>query len=197
MQPASLRRNCDWGLGIDQLRGPAVVNFLLPECQYMRAISRSLVLRMRIALVEHRYDHAIDLMRINYRMARDTARVPFLVNGLVGIAEAGMTNGTVLELIASPDSPNLYWALAELPKPLVDLRAAVRFELEFGPRMFPLIDRAESTEHSPGEWNRLYVQAMNDLATLGSVNLPAPNDLAPAWPRPARGCWATRTPKSG
>ena len=55
-----------------------------------------------------------------------------------------MTNGTLIELIANHDSPNMYWALSELPQPLIDMRPAMQFEMDIGPRMFPFIDRTET-----------------------------------------------------
>jgi hypothetical protein len=60
----------------------------------------------------------------------------------------------------------MYWALAELPQPLVDMRPAARFELTFVPRIFPFIVAAESTDHSAEEWNRLYKEAVRNMAML-------------------------------
>jgi hypothetical protein len=61
----------------------------------------------------------------------------------------------------------LYWALSELPQPLVDMRRSIRFDIGLGPRVFPFIHNAERTDRSPEEWNRLYKQACSDLTTLG------------------------------
>lgn len=166
---ATSMRNCDWGLDVDSLRGPETISFLLPEFQAIRHLSRFLTLRTRLQLAEKRYGDAIDTMRMTYRLAADTARVPFIVCGLIGIAGAGMANGTMLELIAEPDSPNMYWALAELPNPLIDMREAMRFEMGIGPRIFPFIHHAETTERSPDEWNRLYREAIRELSIIGDM----------------------------
>ena len=40
-----------------------------------------------------------------------------------------MHSHPVLELIQQPGSPNLYWALSELPRPIVDFRAAYEAEM--------------------------------------------------------------------
>jgi hypothetical protein len=163
---ATARRDCDWELGIEDMRSVDVISFLLPEFQSSREISRMLSLRTRLAIAEHQYDKAIDVMRMNYRLAQDTATPPFLVCGLIGIAEVGITNGTAVDLISAPDSPNLYWALTELPQPMIDMRKAARFEIDFGPRFFPFINRPESADHSPQEWNRLFAQAFLDLKRM-------------------------------
>ena len=154
-----------------------MIAFQLPEFQESRELCRMLVVRTRLAIAEQRYDDAAETMKIDYRLARDVAKVPFLVNGLIGIAEASMANGTIVDSIGQPNSPNLYWAIAELPDPLVDLRPAARFEMDFGPRMFPFIHNAETTDHSPAEWNRLYTQSMRDLSAVGDGSIPAQTEF--------------------
>jgi len=173
---AMRRRDCDWELDMGELRGPDVIAFLLPEFQASRELGRILSLQSRLATAEGRYDDAIAAMRMNYRLGHDVAKEPYIVCGLIGIAIDGITNGTVTELIAAPNSPNLYWALTEMPQPPIDLRPAARFEMDFGPRMFPFIHNAETTEHSPQEWNRLFVNVIPDLAKLGAEGLAVQSD---------------------
>jgi hypothetical protein len=96
---------------------------------------------------------------------------------LIGLAEAGVSNGTMIELVAQPDAPNMYWSLTELPQPLVDLRAAARFEIGLGPRVFPFIHHAQSTDRSREEWNRLYTQSLRDVSAYGYGGMPVVNDL--------------------
>jgi hypothetical protein len=160
------RDDCNWDLGIRELRGPDIVSFLLPEFQDSRELARMMMLRTRQAVAERRYDDAIVIMRNQYRLGHDVATVPFLVCGLIGIAIDGMTNGALIEMISSPDSPNMYWALTELPQPLINLQPAARFELDFGSRMFPFIDQAETTERAPEEWNRLLAESIRDFAKV-------------------------------
>lgn len=167
LREACSRRECDWGLGVEEIRGVELIAFLLEEFQQSRELARMLLLQTRLDIAESRFEAAIDSLRTMYRLAIDVARVPFLVNGLIAIAEANMANGAMIELIAAPESPNMYWALSELPSPLVDLRRAARFEMEFGLRMFPFLQGAETTDRSPEEWNRLYTQSFRDLATVG------------------------------
>jgi hypothetical protein len=174
---ATSRRHCDWELGVEEVRGVDVIAFILSEFQESRELARLVALRTRLAIAEGRYDDAVEAMRRNYRLGCDVAQPPFLVCGLIGIAICGVTNGTAIEMIAQPDSPNLYWALSELPQPPIDMRRAIRVEVAFGPRIFPLIHNAEKTDHSPQEWNRLYRQSFRDLATIGGGNLPVTNEV--------------------
>jgi hypothetical protein len=168
LKEASQRRDCDFELGISEVRGVELIYILLEEFQRSREISRMLALRTRLEIAEHRYDDAISTMRMNYRLAHDFGSLPFIVSGLIGIAEAGITNGTALELIAQPGSPNLYWAFSELPDPLINMRNAIRFEMDFGPRMFPFIHNAITTDRSADEWNRLFARTFVDLQKAGA-----------------------------
>jgi hypothetical protein len=169
---ATQRRDCDFQLGLSEIRGIELITVLLEEFQRSREISRMLAMRTRLAISERRFDDAVETTRMNYRLAHDFGSVPFIVSGLIGIAESGVTNATLLELIAAPDSPNLYWSLSELRQPMIDMRPAIRFELDFGPRMFPFIHRAETTDRSHEEWNRLFRQAFSDLSKIdGQVAL--------------------------
>ena len=164
--PASTRQDCDWGLHWTELRGAEVYALPLPGVQQSRSISRMLALRTRLAIAEGRYDDAIELMRMNFRLARNVGQEPILVCGLIGLAEAGVTSRTAIDLIAAPDSPNLYWALSELPRPIVDSREAIRLEMSMGARVFPALIDVETAEHSPAEWARLIGEAIKSYETL-------------------------------
>jgi hypothetical protein len=108
---------------------------------------------------------------MNYRLARNIGQEPIVVCGLVGLAEAGVASGNVIDLIAAPDSPNLYWALSELPRPLVDMREAIRLEMSNGTRVFPALMDVESAAHPPAEWARLIADALKEYETLTEGSL--------------------------
>ncbi|MCC7473843.1 MAG: hypothetical protein IT425_00485, partial [Pirellulales bacterium] len=188
LRQAFARRDCDWELGVEELRGVDAISVLLDEFQNSRGFARMMAMRTRLAIAEHRYDDAIETMRHQYRLGSDVAKEPFLVCGLFGMAMDFFANGTMIELIANPDSPNMYWALTQLPQPAIDMRPAVRFEADSGLRMCPFINHAETTELAPQEWNRLYTQALHDLGNLtwqmintqGSGKLPKPLQKARA-----------------
>lgn len=156
--PGSRCRETDWGIAYEDLKGTEIVRFLIPEVQGMRVLSRATSLLTRYAIAERRYDDALDLLRMNYRLARDVSRQPILVSGMVGVAISSIANGNVVDLIAAPDSPNLYWALTELPTPLISLREALRLELAIGLRMFEIGPAREGRERTAAEWNALWKQ---------------------------------------
>jgi hypothetical protein len=166
---ATTRRECDWELGIEDMRGVDVVNFILPEFQGTRELARALTVKTRLEIAERHYDDAVATLRQQYRLGHDAAQVPLLVCGLIGVAIDSRSNGALIEFIGNPGSPNMYWALTELAQPPIDLQPAVRFEMEFGPRMFPFIYNAETTDRAPDEWNRMFVGALKDFGKAGEL----------------------------
>ena len=167
IDPATRSRRYEWGLGEEDLRGTESIAFLLPDTQGMRTLSRVLTLATRFAIAEHRYDDAINYARMNYKLGQDVGSQKFLVSNLVGIAVVGMGNQTMIDLIAAPDSPNMYWALSELPRPIVSIRESIRLEMSLGPRMFPVLLDVEEREHSPEEWARLLNEVFVESRGLG------------------------------
>lgn len=171
LRMAAQKRQCDWGWNVEDIRGPELMSFLLEEVQVSRSLSRVLMLQTRLALAEKRTGDAIDMLRLNYRLGRDVAREPMLICDLVGIAIAGIGNMGVIELIAQPGSPNLYWALTELPRPLIDIRNSMRTEMSLGLRTFPFVLDAETAEYSPEEWSRRLAKAFLDFGTISRIGV--------------------------
>ena len=175
IQPGTMCRDCDWGWQALDLTGPETISFLLPDLQGMRAIGRSLSLRTRLAIAEGRYDDAIEGLRMNYRLGHDVGEQLFLISDLVGIAIAATAHQNAIDLIAAPESPNLYWALAEVPAPLVECRDSIRMEMSLGLRIFPPLMEAETAEHSPAQWAKLFRESIEDFGKVG-VGDPFGND---------------------
>ena len=180
---ASKRRDCDWGLGLEELKGPMVIGLRLNGLQETRSISRAIALQTRLAIRESRFDDAFDLMRMNYRLGQNVGRVKLLIGSLIGIAEVGIANGNMVDFIAAPDSPNMYWALSELPRPLIDVRGAMRLECGMALRIFPEMGSAEEAEHSHEEWSRIVQnipRAAMEVQSLEDIELPRGIEFLPA-----------------
>lgn len=173
LQEATRRRQCEWDWQTEEIRGPELISFLLPDIQWSRELSRGLRLLARVAMAKGEYQQALEYLRISYRLGHDIAEAPFLVSDLVGIAICGYGNQALIELIAQKDSPNLYWAIAELPDPMVSVQESMQSEMSIGLRVFPFILDSETAEHSPEEWSRLMAEALVESQDLMSrPNLP-------------------------
>lgn len=151
--PGAKRRDCDWGIRSDQVRGVDFFQILLPEFQSTRSFARMLNLQVRLAIHEHRYDDAVTYLRTQYQLGADVGYEPIIVCGLIGVAIAGIGNAGVTDLIAAPDSPNLYWALSEIPAVPVPIGPAVRNELSITHTYFGKLNELEKAEKLPEEWN--------------------------------------------
>jgi hypothetical protein len=85
---------------------------------------------------------------------------------LVGIAEVGMANEGVLMLLSSEDAPNLYWALAELPTPVINQRRAMRLDLSMTIRIFPELMDIRNADYSKAEWKRLLQKYTSEFSLI-------------------------------
>jgi hypothetical protein len=135
----------DWQILLDLKReGP---NLLLPDVQGLRELAGALKVRFRIEVAERRYDDAVHTAQTMFALARHFGEHPTIIGDLVGIAIAFVAIGPVDEMIQQPGSPNLFWALTDLPSPLVDLRLGVQGERAMMMSLFNLMDeRAPMSE---------------------------------------------------
>ena len=182
IRDATSCRRCDWGLEEMDLRGMETIAYLLPDAQESRSASRGLAALSRLATMESRHDDALEYIGMNYQLGQDISKQRFLVCALIGMAEVGMANKSVIELIGSPNSPNMYWALSELPSPIIDMREAMNLEMSMGLRIFPVLLDVEERNHTPEEWSRLFTEAIQgldeNLELLGNSRLPKQKILA-------------------
>ena len=174
---ASRCRESDWGLNEEHFRGREAVEFLLPSIQQMRSISRVLALRTRLAIAEKRYEDAIDHIRMNYQLGQDITDMKILVTQLVGLACCWITNNGTLELIAAKDSPNLYWPLAELPRPLSNVRESLRLEMSMPIRYFPVLEKLLDDPNAKVDWKPELTNVLTGFlhlrSSISADNVPA------------------------
>jgi hypothetical protein len=95
---------------------------LCPDVQMMRTLARALQVRFRAEVASGRIDDAIRTAKTMFAMARHLGEHPTVIGNLVGGAIANMALPPLDEMLAHPDCPNLYWALTNLPDPLISIR---------------------------------------------------------------------------
>lgn len=170
---AARRRQCEWQLPIEE-SGTQLYYVELPEMQALRDLARVLAVRIRIATHGGRINDAIDGLQTGFSMGQQVADAPFLINSLVGVAVLETMSQRVLELAQTENSPNLYWSLTSLPRPLVDMRQSMQFESESAMMVFPELARAETVS---GEASRVdfenFVNRFEKLA-VDSTNTDGP-----------------------
>jgi hypothetical protein len=165
LKVGAFREYCDWDFRLQDQRGPELLSFVMPEIQECRTLARTLQLKARAEIMAGRPDEALQTLRLGYQLARDAAQPPYLICALVGVAIGGMMDQELLMLIQHSDA-NYYWALAAHPKPLVELKHALEFEMNMPQQLFPLLADAETAQRSRDEWRRELVGCIRGLASI-------------------------------
>jgi hypothetical protein len=126
---AARLEQADWQMLIPLRREG--IYLVIPDVAQMRTLSIVLRVRLRAEIAERRFDDAVATVKTLLAMSRHLGEAPTLIADLVGVAIAMATSDALGELIEQPGSPNLYWALTNLPHPLVDLRKGLQGERVF------------------------------------------------------------------
>ncbi len=156
---------------------------VLPHLTGMRQISNVLRLRARLEIRRHDFEAALRSIQSGLAMARSLNQQDVLVQALVGISIANTSLAEVRELIQQPGSPNLYWGLAQLPKPFINLRSAFADERAMLFASLPQLRKAESGTITAQDWQDMLhlmdvmgFSAFNNqlsAAALGAAAYPA------------------------
>jgi hypothetical protein len=131
----SALRQADWAARLDRpdwqilLRAKADgIGLLLPDVQQMRALANALKVRFRAQVALHRFDDAIGTAKTMFALAHHMGEHPTLIAGLVGFAITAVAIGPLEEMLEQPGCPNLYWALTNLPNPLICIELGLESE---------------------------------------------------------------------
>lgn len=101
----------------------------VPDLSEYRRLTFLLELWARLEIANGGNDGALLAMQTGFGMARHLGQAPTAVQGMVGISVAGVMCRDIEFFIQGKDAPNLYHALANLPRPLVDLQPALDNEM--------------------------------------------------------------------
>src|SRR5262249_45843521 len=126
-------RQADWAARLDavdwQYLSPGRNDRLgdLPgELGQLQVLAAALRVRLRAEVAGRRFDDAIRTAKTMFALSRHMGEHSTEVAYLVGLWAAHLTLGGLEELVQQPGCPNLYWALTDLPWPLVDPRKGIQ-----------------------------------------------------------------------
>jgi len=164
----------DWQVLL-KLRSDGVA-LMVPEVQQIRALANALKVRLRSEVANRRFDDAIRTVKTMFAMARHLGEHPTLVASLVGVTIATSTLAALDEMLELPGCPNLYWALANLPKPLIPLAKGIE-----GERAIVLAEFRALNENAPmtADDLRKFIAYLDRL--LGAGKAPEPGKGVQAW----------------
>ncbi|MFO0846733.1 MAG: hypothetical protein U0797_30950, partial [Gemmataceae bacterium] len=139
------------------------ISLLLPDVQKVRGLAAALQERFREENASGRLDDSARTAKTMFAMSRHMGEHPTLIGGLVGLAIANVALAPLEEMLEQPGCPNLYWALTDLPNPLVSLDRGMD-----GERLLIGAELRDLDDHAPMSTERInkLVAHINKLREL-------------------------------
>ncbi len=136
-RPASVRRpalrQADWAARLDTVDWQALpciqqggIEDVPRDLGPLQVLATALQVRFRAEVADRRFDDAIRTAKTLFALARHLGEHPTVIANLIGFSVAHLGLTTLEEMVQQPGCPNLYWALTDLPSPLVDFRNGMR-----------------------------------------------------------------------
>lgn len=149
---AEQRDHCRWNLPYRE-QGPRTQ---LPFLTSSRKLAVALAVRARYQISQRKYDDAIETLRSGFALARAVETDAMLMQCMVGAGDDKLMLDVVAEFQQSPGAPNLYWALANLPSPLIDARSAFAIQRYWSMAQFPVLAGQRLEQINPKILRDLY-----------------------------------------
>jgi hypothetical protein len=167
---AALRDHCDF----DPPYRTEGFRTLLPFLNDARPLARLAALSARLKIADGDLDGAVADIALPLVQARHLNDRAVLVQLMVASSVGDLALRQVQELIAHDNAPNLYWALGDLPAPLLDVRAAMKMERASAYFSIPQLKEARAGRLTADQWSQA-LRAMNDIrGSLHSYGPTAP-----------------------
>lgn len=151
------RTYCNWDM-LRNLRKEGM-GMLLPDIQGFRTYAWLLAAHARFQMAEGKSDEALHTLQTGFAFSRHVGDGPTLIQSLVGMAITHVMLQEVEHLVQEKDSPNLYWALTDLPRPFVDLRKPLQGERIMFDQIFPGL-RSKAYEKNIKPMSRFELEAI-------------------------------------
>ena len=123
---ATKSKNCNWPF----IKPEQAQQQLMNDLSKYRQICSVLNVQAKLQIAQGQFDSAIKTITTGITMAHNLGDAPTLIQGMVGISIATLNVNMIEQFIQSDNSPSLYWALDNLPLPLVDINKAIKTETD-------------------------------------------------------------------
>jgi hypothetical protein len=151
-------RWADWAARLDTLDWQARqriedggLDVVPAEVAPLQVLAEALQVRFRFEVAKRRFDDAIGTAKTMLALSRHLGEHPSEVADLIGLGAAHLALNSLEEMVQQPGCPNLYWALTDLPCPLVDLHKGVQGDrLRVAAMLRPIRDDAPMTDAEIG-----------------------------------------------
>lgn len=148
---AARRREANWDTGWGDPALRAATGGPTRYLNELRHAANLVAFRTSFRISQGDWDAAADSLRSGFALARhsEASLVPALVAS--GFVQISVYRG-VEQWVGRGESPNLYWALTELPDPFIDLGAVAQTEAAESRQARPQLARAMRGELPAGQW---------------------------------------------
>ncbi len=119
-------KQCNWPF----VKPGQVSQQFMDDLSKYRQFTFILDVQAKLQIAQGRYDQANETLKTGLKMAKHLGDAPTLIQGMVGMAIAAFNLSRIEQLIQSDNAPNLYWALEDLPQPLVSVTKAIKIETD-------------------------------------------------------------------
>jgi hypothetical protein len=123
---AARSKNCNWPF----IKPEQAQQQLMNDLSKYRQICSVLNVQAKLQIAQGQFDSAIKTITTGLTMAQHLGDAPTLIQGMVGISIAKLNLDMIEQLIQSDNPQSLYWALEDLPQPLVDMNKAIKIETD-------------------------------------------------------------------
>ena len=150
---AGRRDRCDWESPFRE----EGIRTLLPHLEpLVHGLARLVQVRALRQIEQGKVDDAVRTLRLGYELSDKTGREPVLIAGLVSLNMTSSMNDCLARLMSRPESPNLYWALSDIPARRMILRRGFDAERGSAAATLPDLARANAGEElSAGRWHAI------------------------------------------
>lgn len=172
LERAAYREQAGWEYPLyePQYEGGGI-RTLLPDVQESRICAMFLCELSRSYIAQGEVAKAERTIRMGLALTRHLSETPFMVVKIVGASQCGYYQSVLEELIQTPQSPNYYWDLAGLPRPLIDVRSAVQWEWNILPQTYPELLNLDAIVTAE-QWQSLYDKVIGGILEMDDGRVP-------------------------
>jgi hypothetical protein len=123
---AARSKHCNWPF----IKPEQAQQQLMNDLSKYRQICSVLNVQANLQIAQGQFDSAIKTITTGLTMAKHLGDAPTLIQGMVGISIATLNVNMIEQFIQTNNTPSLYWALENLPQPLVDINKAIKIETD-------------------------------------------------------------------
>jgi hypothetical protein len=158
---ASRRSYCDFELPISE-----GIEMQLPSLGRLRELAKVLILKIRLEIADGKINQTMHDFQTGFAMARHLDNGVTLIEDLVAIAIASLFAEELENFMQTIDSPNLYWAMASLPQPMIDIHKAMELESAMLYFEIPKLREKNLEKATPEECEKILKKIMGFMKLL-------------------------------